>query len=149
MPEFFEQPEWKRPFDVEDRFLKRIHPEYVDHETGDISPTQFKNLPQPDRFSVDWEQFSSVEAVLGEKTTWGVIYLEAQIFWDEDQEIIKSPLCDVQEVKNRFEQGRTNIAHCDVVGEKQHKKGRRDITTERMVRLAEAAATRWLKRESW
>ena len=146
MLEFFEAPRWARPLIAEDEFLKRIHPDYVDKRSGDISPSQFRNFPKPpyapeaNRFSVDWAEFSSVDAVLGDTKTHGVIAFKAQALWVAGQEVLKSPLSDVRA-------RRTNVAHCDVVGDKQEWVGKKEnLKTAAIVRLAESA--RWVKREA-
>jgi len=92
-------------FSAHDTFLRRIHPQHYDRNTGKVSSAAFQNTSGTNRMSVDWTQLSTVEDTLSGYEGFGVASISADLCWSLSQQVERVPL-----------QG--NPAHCDVVGEK-------------------------------
>lgn len=94
-----------RMFADDDSFLRRIHPQFYDHNTGKVSTAAFQNASGTNRMSVNWMKLSTVDDTLRGYTGFGVASIYADLCWSLNQRIESVP-----------SQG--NPAHCDVVGEK-------------------------------
>lgn len=92
-------------FAADDSFLRRIHPQYYNHNTGRVSSAAFQNASNTDRMSVNWMKLSTVDDTLRGYTGFGIASVSASLCWFLNQRLENTPL-----------QG--NPAHCDVVGEK-------------------------------
>ena len=71
-----------------------------------MSSAAFDNDPDtPDRMSVNWLKLSSVAHTLSGFPHWGVASITAALCYSLKQQPIRSPAVD-------------NVAHCDIVGQK-------------------------------
>jgi len=100
-----EMNESSRTFAADDRFLRRIHPQYYDPNTGKVASGAFQNASDTNRMSVNWMKLSTVDDTLRGYPGFGVASISAKLCWLLDQNIEGIP-------------SEENPAHCDIVGAK-------------------------------
>ncbi len=92
-------------FAADDRFLRRIAPQYYNPNTGKVVSAASQNTSGTNRMSVDWMRLCTIDDTLHGYPRFGVASISAELCWSLNQEVESFPLEE-------------NPAHCDVVGDK-------------------------------
>lgn len=100
-----EMSESSQTFVADDRFLRRIHPQYYNPNTGKVASAAFQNASNTNRMSVNWMKLSTVDDTLRRYSGFGVASISAELCWFLNQEVEGIP-------------SEENPAHCDIVGDK-------------------------------
>jgi len=97
--------ESSQTFVADDSFLRRIHPQYYNPNTGKVASAAFQNASSTNRMSVNWMKLSTVDDTLRGYPRFGVALISAELCWFLNQQ--------VESVTSE-----ENPAHCDIVGDK-------------------------------